>query len=420
MKYLKPYDKEIADAIYKETNRQHSKLQLIASENYISEAVLTAQGCIMTNKYAEGYPAKRYYQGCGFVDIAEHLAIERVKKLFKADHANVQPHSGSQANMAVYLSILELGDTILGMNTSHGGHLTHGKQVSSSGKMYNAFFYTVKKDTGIIDYDEVEELAHKHKPKMIIAGASAYPRIIDFSRFSKIAKKINAYLMVDMAHIGGLIAADEHPDPVPYADFITSSTHKTLRGPRGGLILCKEKYKDAVNKAVFPGIQGGPLMHAIAAKAVAFKEALEPEFRSYQKQIIKNAKILSDELMKKGYDLVSNGTDNHLMLIDLNNKNITGNDAAVAMEKAGIIANKNMIPYDEKPPLITSGVRIGTPSVTTRGMKEEEMKLIADYIDDAVSNLNNEGHLKEIAQKAFQLCEKFPLYKERREEYLNA
>ena len=420
MKFLKSFDKEIAKAIYSETVKQHSMLQLIASENYVSEAVLTAQGCIMTNKYAEGYPDKRYYQGCDFVDIAESRAVKRVEKLFKAEHANVQPHSGSQANMAVYFSILKPGDTILGMDTSHGGHLTHGKQANFSGKLYKTFFYTVKKDTGIIDYDEVEDLALRHKPKMIIAGASAYPRIIDFAKFHKIIKKVNAYFMVDMAHIGGLIAAGEHPDPVPYADFITSSTHKTLRGPRGGLILCRAKFREAIDKSVFPGVQGGPLMHAIAAKAVAFKEALSLEFNNYQKQIVKNAKTLAKALINKGYDLVSGGTDNHLMLIDLRNKKITGKDAALALEKAGIITNKNIIPYDETPPTITSGVRIGTPSVTTRGMKEKEMEMIAEFIAAAVKSHKDNNKLKEIKKNVFQLCEKFPLYKERREGYLNA
>lgn len=420
MKHLKTVDKEIAEAIYQETVKQHSSLQLIASENFVSEAVLAAQGCIMTNKYAEGYPGKRYYEGCKFVDTAESLAIERAKELFNAEHVNVQPHSGSQANMAVYFSVLQTSDTIMGMNITHGGHLTHGSQMNFSGKIFNSIFYSVKKETGIIDYDEMEKLAIEHKPKMIIAGASAYPRIIDFARFQQIAQKVNAYLTVDMAHIGGLVAAGVHPSPIPYADFVTTSTHKTLCGPRGGLILCKEKYQNDLDKAIFPGIQGGPLMHTIAAKAVAFKEAQKPEFKLYQKQIVQNAKAIAEVLREKGFNMVSGGTDNHLILIDLRNKHITGKDASIALEKAGIITNKNMVPYDDKPPTVASGIRIGTPSVTIRGMKEEEMKIIAEFIDEVINNHEDDNRLKKIEEKILQLCEKFPLYKERREDYLNA
>lgn len=417
MNHLKQFDKEIADAIQHETNKQHEKLQLIASENFVSEAVLEAQGSALTNKYAEGYPGRRYYGGCEFVDQAEILAIDRAKELFKAEHVNVQPHSGSQANMAVYLSVLTPGDVILGMNLSHGGHLTHGSKVNFSGKLFEVFSYGVKKETGMIDYDELEKLALEHKPKMIIAGASAYPRIIDFERFQQVAKKVDAYLTVDMAHIAGLVAAGEHLSPVPYSDFVTTTTHKTLRGPRGGMILCKEEYQKAIDKTVFPGIQGGPLMHVIAAKAVSFKEALSDEFKQYQKQIVLNAKKLTEALKEKGFKLVSDGTDNHLMLIDLHNKNVTGKDAEIALEKAGIIVNKNMVPFDDQPPAITSGIRIGTPSITTRNMKEDEMVIIADFIDQIISNYTDDSVLNEINKKILDLCEKFPLYKERREAY---
>ena len=347
MKHLKAIDPEVAEAIYNETVKQHSKLQLIASENFVSEAVLEAQGSIMTNKYAEGYPRKRYYGGCEFMDIVEQLAIERAKKLFNADHANVQPHSGSQANMGVYFAVAQPGDTFLGMNLAHGGHLTHGSPVNFSGKFFNVVFYGVDRKTETIDYNEVRELAKKHNPKIIIAGASAYPRIIDFKKFREIADEVGALLVVDIAHIAGLVAAGEHPSPVPYAQFVTTTTHKTLRGPRGGLILCKSEFSKVVDKTIFPGIQGGPLMHIIAAKAVALKEALTEEFKIYQKQIKVNAKKLAEKLMEKGYKLVSGGTDNHLMMVDLRNKNITGKEAEIALEKAGIIVNKNMIPYDE-------------------------------------------------------------------------
>jgi glycine hydroxymethyltransferase len=416
---LKKVDPEVAEAIYQETVKQHSKLQLIASENFVSEAVLEAQGCVMTNKYAEGYPGKRYYGGCEFVDVVENLAIERAKKLFNAEHANVQPHSGSQANMAVYFSVLKPGDTILGMNLSHGGHLTHGSPVNFSGKFFNVIFYGVSPKTEMIDYDEVREIAKKNKPKIIIAGASAYPRVIDFKKFSEIANEVGAYLVVDMAHIAGLVAAGFHPSPVPYSQFVTTTTHKTLRGPRGGLILCKNEFAKIIDKTVFPGIQGGPLMHVIAAKAVALKEALSDEFKQYQNQIVKNAKKLSEKLMEKGFRIVSGGTDNHLMLIDLRNKNITGKEAETALEKAGIIVNKNMIPYDDKPPTVTSGIRIGTPSVTTRGMKENEMELIAELIDEVIRNYQNEDKLNKISLKVKELCDAFPLYKERRKEYEN-
>ncbi len=417
MKHLKAIDPEVAEAIYNETVKQHSKLQLIASENFVSEAVLEAQGSIMTNKYAEGYPRKRYYGGCEFMDIVEQLAIERAKKLFNADHANVQPHSGSQANMGVYFAVAQPGDTFLGMNLAHGGHLTHGSPVNFSGKFFNVVFYGVDRKTETIDYNEVRELAKKHNPKIIIAGASAYPRIIDFKKFREIADEVGALLVVDIAHIAGLVAAGEHPSPVPYAQFVTTTTHKTLRGPRGGLILCKSEFSKVVDKTIFPGIQGGPLMHIIAAKAVALKEALTEEFKIYQKQIKVNAKKLAEKLMEKGYKLVSGGTDNHLMMVDLRNKNITGKEAEIALEKAGIIVNKNMIPYDEQPPTITSGIRIGTPSVTTRGMKEQEMEIIADFIDEAIKNYQNEEKLSEIAKKVKEMCDAFPLYKELREKY---
>ncbi len=419
MKSLKYFDREIADAIYQEAVKQHEKIQLIASENFVSSAVLEAMGSVMTNKYAEGYPGKRYYGGCEFVDIAENLAIERAKKLFNAEYVNVQPHSGSQANMGVYFSIAEVGDTFLGMDLSHGGHLTHGSPVNFSGKLYNIVSYGVDKETGMLNYDNILELAKKHRPKVIIAGASAYPRVLDFKKFKEIAEEVGAYLVVDMAHIAGLVAAGVHPSPIPYADFTTTTTHKTLRGPRGGMILTSEKNGKLIDKNIFPGIQGGPLMHIIAAKAVSFKEALTDEFKEYQKQIVRNAKKLADVLISKNYNLVSGGTDNHLMLVDLHNKNVTGKEAEKALEKAGIIVNKNMVPFDDKSPFVTSGIRIGTPSVTTRGMKEKEMELIGEYIDAVISNINNETLLKDIEKKVLKLCEEFPLYEEIREEYLN-
>ncbi len=402
---LEVVDREIYEAIKKEEKRQNEKIELIASENFASKAVMEAMGSVFTNKYAEGYPGKRYYGGCENVDIAENLARERAKKLFGAEHANVQPHSGAQANMTVYFTVLNPGDTILGMNLAHGGHLTHGSPVNFSGKIYNIVPYGVNKN-GYIDYEELEKIALECKPKIIVAGASAYPRIIDFERFRKIADMVGAYLMVDMAHIAGLVAAGLHPNPVPYADFVTTTTHKTLRGPRGGMILCKEKYAKALDKSLFPGIQGGPLMHIIAGKAVAFKEALTDEFKEYQKQIIKNAKVLAEELMNMGYNLVSGGTDNHLMLVDLTNKNITGKEAEALLDKVGITVNKNAIPYDTQKPNITSGIRIGTPAMTTRGMKEEEMKTIAKLIDMTLSGKDEE----QIAKEVLELTSRFPLY----------
>ncbi len=402
---LEVVDREIYEAIKKEEKRQNEKIELIASENFASKAVMEAMGSVFTNKYAEGYPGKRYYGGCENVDIAENLARERAKKLFGAEHANVQPHSGAQANMTVYFTVLNPGDTILGMNLAHGGHLTHGSPVNFSGKIYNIVPYGVDKN-GYIDYEELEKIALECKPKIIVAGASAYPRIIDFERFRKIADMVGAYLMVDMAHIAGLVAAGLHPNPVPYADFVTTTTHKTLRGPRGGMILCKEKYAKALDKSLFPGIQGGPLMHIIAGKAVAFKEALTDEFKEYQKQIIKNAKVLAEELMNMGYNLISGGTDNHLMLVDLTNKNITGKEAEALLDKVGITVNKNAIPYDTQKPNITSGIRIGTPAMTTRGMKEEEMKTIAKLIDMTLSGKDEE----QIAKEVLELTSRFPLY----------
>lgn len=402
---LEVVDKEIFDAIQKEHKRQNEKIELIASENFASKAVMEAMGSVFTNKYAEGYPGKRYYGGCQNVDIAENLARDRAKEIFGAEHANVQPHSGAQANMSVYFTVLNPGDTILGMNLSHGGHLTHGSPVNFSGKMYNIVPYGVKED-GYIDYDEVERIALECKPKIIVAGASAYPRTIDFKRFREIADKVSAYLMVDMAHIAGLVAAGLHPSPVPYADFVTTTTHKTLRGPRGGMILCKEKYAKDLDKSVFPGVQGGPLMHVIAGKAVCFKEALTPEFKEYQKQIIKNAKVLAEELMNRGFKLVSGGTDNHLMLVDLTNKGVTGKEAEAMLDEVGITVNKNTIPFDKQKPNIASGIRIGTPAMTTRGMKEEEMKTIAELIDRTIKGEDKE----KIKEDVLKLTSRFPIY----------
>ena len=405
---LKKEDKEVYDSIQKELNRQRNKIELIASENFVSNPVMEAMGSYMTNKYAEGYPHARYYGGCEYVDIVEDLARERVKKLFGAEHANVQPHSGAQANMAVYFAILELGDTVLGMNLSHGGHLTHGSKVNSSGKLYNFIPYGVNEKTGRIDYDELERLAIENKPKLILAGASAYPREIDFARIRKIADKTNSLFMVDMAHIAGLVAAGLHQNPVKYADIVTSTTHKTLRGPRGGLILCREQFAKQIDKAIFPGIQGGPLMHVIAAKAVCFGEALKPEFKEYQKQIVKNAKVLSEELIKLGFNLVSGGTDNHLMLIDLRNKGITGKELETRLDDVGITVNKNAVPFDTEKPTITSGIRIGTPAVTTRGFREEEMKKIAQLINMTVNDY--ETKKEEIRKEVHNICTKYPLY----------
>lgn len=405
---LKKSDEKVYEIIEKEHERQENNIELIASENFTSKAVMEAMGSYLTNKYAEGYPGKRYYGGCHVVDQVEDLARDRVKDLFGAEHANVQPHSGAQANMAVYFAMLEPGDTILGMDLTHGGHLTHGSPVNFSGKIYNAVSYGVNKETETIDYEELRKKALESKPKMIVAGASAYARIIDFKKLGEISAEVGAYLMVDMAHIAGLVAAGLHPSPVPYADFVTTTTHKTLRGPRGGTILCKEKYAKAIDKAVFPGIQGGPLMHVIAGKAVCFGEALKDDFKEYASQIVKNAKVLAEELTKYGFRLVSGGTDNHLILVDLTNKNITGKDAEKLLDTVGITVNKNTIPFETKSPFITSGIRIGTPAVTTRGFKEEEMKLIAEYINEAIEN--RDESLASLSEKVTKLCQRFPIY----------
>lgn len=406
---LKKSDQAIHDAIMNEMKREQDKILLIASENYCSPEVQMAQGSVFTNKYAEGYPGKRYYGGCQYADIVEELAISRAKELFGADHVNVQPHSGSQANMAVYLSVLKPGDTILGMSLSHGGHLTHGSSVNFTGKIFKSVSYGVNK-AGYIDMDEVRQQALKHKPKMIVVGASAYSRTIDFKSFSEIAKEAGAYLMADIAHVAGLIAAGQHPSPIPYADFVTSTTHKTLRGPRGGMIMCKAEHAKAVDKMIFPGIQGGPLVHVIAAKAVAFKEALSPAFREYQKNVVANAKKLASELISRGFSIISGGTDNHLMLVDLTDMNVTGKETEEALDAAGITLNKNAIPYDTKPPAITSGIRIGTPCVTTRGMGEPEMSEIAEIITTVVKNIDNAQLLSEMSARVKNLCNRFPIY----------
>ena len=411
--HVKQFDPEIYDALMKEANRQEEHIELIASENFVSPAVLEAVGSVLTNKYAEGYPAKRYYGGCEFVDIAEQLAIDRAKQLFGAEYANVQPHSGSQANFGAYFAVLQSGDTILGMNLSHGGHLTHGSPVNFSGKFFNVIPYGVTKDTETIDYDEVEKLAVENKPKLIIAGASAYPRAIDFAQFRKIADIVGAVLMVDMAHIAGLVAAGVHENPVPYADIVTTTTHKTLRGPRGGMILAKAQYEKAINSQVFPGMQGGPLMHVIAGKAVAFKEALSDEFKVYQTQIVKNAKQLAETIKNRGFRIVSGGTDNHLVLIDVHSKGLTGKDCQVALDKANITTNKNTIPFETLSPFVTSGIRIGAPAVTTRGMKEKEMELIGNYIADVFENINDDNKIAEVKSKVKELCAAYPLYKGR-------
>ena len=405
---LKKIDIEVYNQIQNELKRQRNKIELIASENFASNAVMEAMGSYMTNKYAEGYPGARYYGGCEYVDVVENLARERAKKLFGAEHVNVQPHSGAQANMAVYHAILNTGDTVLGLSLAHGGHLTHGSKVNSSGKLYNFIPYGVKEETGTIDYEEVERLAIEHKPKLIVTGASAYARVIDFKKFREIADKVGCMLMVDMAHIAGLVAAGLHPNPVEYADFVTTTTHKTLRGPRGGMILCKEEYAKAIDKAVFPGIQGGPLMHVIAAKAVCFKEALEPEFKTYQEQVVKNAQKLAETLKKYGFKLVSDGTDNHLILIDLRNKHITGKELETRLDEVGITVNKNAIPFDPEKPSIASGIRIGTPAVTTRGFKEGEMEKIANLIYETVENYDTKKEW--IKQEINNICKKFPLY----------
>ncbi len=410
---VKEFDREIYDVLMKEANRQEEHIELIASENFVSPAVLEAVGSVLTNKYAEGYPAKRYYGGCEFVDIAEDLAINRAKELFGAEYVNVQPHSGSQANFAAYFSLLQSGDTILGMNLSHGGHLTHGSPVNFSGKFFNVIPYGVSKDTEMIDYDEVEKLAIENKPKLIMAGASAYPRAIDFAKFREIADKVGAYLMVDMAHIAGLVAAKVHDNPVPYADIVTTTTHKTLRGPRGGMILAKKEYEKAINSQVFPGMQGGPLMHVIAGKAVALKEALSEEFKVYQTQIIKNAKKLAETIKNRGFRIVSGGTDNHLLLIDVQSKGLTGKDCQIALDKANITTNKNTIPFETLSPFVTSGIRVGTPAVTTRGMKESEMEVIGNFIVDVFENIDNDSKIAEIKAKVKELCASFPLYKGR-------
>ncbi len=408
LKTIKEADVELYEALEAELRRQQGNIELIASENIVSPAVLAAAGTHLTNKYAEGYPSKRYYGGCEYVDVAERLAIERAKELFGAEYANVQPHCGASANLAVFFALLQPGDTVLSMSLAHGGHLSHGSPVNISGKYFNIMPYFVDEKTSLIDYDEVERLAKECKPKLILAGASAYPRIIDFKRFREIADKVGAYLMVDMAHIAGLVAAGCHPSPVPYAHVVTTTTHKTLRGPRGGLILCKEELGKQIDKAIFPGTQGGPLMHIIAAKAVAFKEAMSDDFKKYQQQIVKNAKKLSNELIERGISLVSGGTDNHLMLIDLTNKGRTGKEIEALLDKAHITANKNAIPFDKQTPFVTSGVRVGTPAVTSRGMKEDDMVIIAECIADIVDN--GEEAVERCAKKVAALCEKYPIY----------
>ncbi|WP_040330274.1 serine hydroxymethyltransferase [Clostridium ihumii] len=405
---LEIHDNEIMNLINEETMRQEEHIELIASENFVSEGVMRALGSVLTNKYAEGYPGKRYYGGCFVVDKIEDLARERMKKLFNAEHANVQPHSGSQANMAVYLTVLNPGDTVLGMDLSHGGHLTHGSPVNFSGKLYHFVSYGVDKETETIDYEEVRNKAIEHKPKLIVAGASAYSRIIDFKKFREIADEVGAYLMVDMAHIAGLVAVGAHPSPVPYADFVTTTTHKTLRGPRGGAILCKEEFAKALDKTIFPGIQGGPLMHCIAGKAVCFKEAMEDGFKVYIDQVVKNAKVLAEELTKYGFRIVSGGTDNHVMLVDLTNKEMTGKELEKLLDTVKITVNKNTIPFETKSPFITSGIRIGTAAVTSRGFKEEEMRQIASLINEIVEN--RDGDLKGVSEKVATICRKYPLY----------
>ncbi len=413
MSFLRETDPEVFTAIQKETERLENNLELIASENVVSEAVLEAQGSVMTNKYAEGYPGRRYYGGCEFVDIVEDLAIRRAKELFGAEHANVQPHSGTQANMTVYLSVLNPGDCYLGMNLAHGGHLSMGSPVNFSGILYKVVPYGVSPETETIDYDALAELARQHRPRLIVAGASAYPRVIDFKRFREIADGVGAYLMVDMAHIAGLVAAGIHPSPVPYADFVTTTTHKTLRGPRGGMILCREKHAKLIDSKLCPGSQGGPLMHVIAAKAVALKEALGSEFRLYQQQIVRNAKALGNALMGQAFRLVSGGTDNHLMLVDLRQSELTGKVAQETLDKARITVNRNTVPFETRSPYVTSGIRIGTPAVTTRGMKEREMVMIAGFISLALNHVGDENVLRAIAEEVHHLCREFPVYPNR-------
>lgn len=409
MQNIKRSDEEVFNIIERENLRQEHNIELIASENFTSKSVMEAVGSVLTNKYAEGYPHKRYYGGCEIVDEVENLARERMKKLFNAEHANVQPHSGSQANMAVYMTLLKPGDTVLGMNLSHGGHLTHGSPVNFSGKLYNFVSYGVNKDTEQIDYEELRKIAKENKPKLIVAGASAYPRIINFEKFREIADEVGAYFMVDMAHIAGLVAAGEHPSPVPYADFVTTTTHKTLRGPRGGAILCKEKYAKDLDKTIFPGMQGGPLMHVIAGKAVCFGEALRDDYKVYMKQVVKNAKALAEGLKSYGFRLVSGGTDNHLILVDLTTKNITGKDAEKLLDSVGITVNKNTIPFETLSPFVTSGIRIGTPAVTTRGFREEEMKKIAYFINYVIEHRDED--LTSVQKQVRELCSNYPIYR---------
>lgn len=407
---LRQADHEVYDALQNEKQRERGKIVLIASENYVSPAVLEAQGSIFTNKYAEGYPGRRYYGGCEYADVVETLAIKRAQELFGAEHVNVQPHSGSQANMAVYFSFLKPGDTILGMSLNQGGHLSHGASVNFSGLIYKSISYGVDRTTGYIDYDEVRRIALENRPRMIVAGASAYSRVLDFRAFAEIAREAGAFFMADIAHIAGIIAAGLHPSPIPYADFVTTTTHKTLRGPRGGMIMCKSRYGKAIDKMIFPGIQGGPLVHVIAAKAVALKEALSDAFKEYQKQVVRNAKKLSEELLKKGFRIVSGGTDNHLMLVDLSETQITGKEAEESLDIAGITVNKNTVPYDSRPPAVTSGIRLGTPCVTTRGMGEDEMAEIAGIIADVLMNSDNPEEIKRLNRRVKNLCERFPIY----------
>ena len=412
-KSLKDLDPEVYDAIKNEERRQSGGLELIASENFTYEAILEATGSVFTNKYAEGYPGRRYYGGCEFADVVERLAVDRAKSLFGAEHVNVQPHSGSQANMAVYLTVLKPGDTILGMNLSHGGHLTHGHPLNFSGKYYNVVSYGVRKDNEALDYDELDRLAREHKPKMIVVGASAYPRVIDFERVAATAKETGSLLMADMAHIAGLVAAGEHPSPVPHCDFVTSTTHKTLRGPRSGFVMCREQYRKDLNRAVFPEMQGGPLVHVVAAKATCFKEAATDDFKNYIREVVGNAKTLAGRIAARGFRIVSGGTDTHLMLVDVFSKGIDGSQAEAALERAGITVNKNTIPFDENPPMRPSGVRIGTPALTTRGMGEAEMDAIGDWIADVLENVEDDTVIARVRKEISGLCERFPLYPDR-------
>ncbi len=410
LKAIRDTDYEVYAAIRSEEKRQRENLVLIASENYASPAVLGAQGSLMTNKYAEGYPRKRYYGGCQHVDTVEELAMARAKELFGCEHVNVQPHSGSQANMAAYLAVLKAGDTIMGMDLAHGGHLTHGSRVNFSGKIFQSFTYGVDRETEAIDYDAVEKQAKEVRPRMLVVGASAYAKILDFSRFQAIAQSVGAYLLVDIAHIAGLVAAGLHPSPVPYADFVTTTTHKTLRGPRSGMIMCKEEHAKAIDKMIFPGIQGGPLMHVVAAKAVAFKEALAPGFTTYQRQVLANAKVLADGFVKRGYQVVSGGTENHLFLLNLNAKKVTGKEAEAALNASGIVVNKNAVPFDEKPPAVASGIRIGTPTVSTRGMREVEMEQIVEWSDEVIQHAHDAALHKRILREVKNLCARFPIF----------